>query len=109
MAKEPLFRNAAEDAEMLEALSRDTRGNWHHKGAGSSLEPPHRASDFCLFSNLKEKLQSVSVRYRDNLISPITHIFRAIPQDELIAVYQNSMKRLRWVSKNQGTTTQKLM
>jgi hypothetical protein len=46
-------------------------------------------SAFSLFGNLKEKLQSIAVTDRDNLVCAITGFFRDAPQGELIAVCQN--------------------
>jgi hypothetical protein len=55
---------------------------------------------FYPFGNLKQKFQSVAVTNRDSRISAIPEIFGDSPQDELIAAYQNWIKRLRWVIKN---------
>jgi hypothetical protein len=54
--------------------------------------PDTTTSDFYLFADLKEKLQSVSMIDRDGLISATTEVFSDIPQCALIAVYQNWMK-----------------
>jgi hypothetical protein len=54
--------------------------------------PGTAASDFYLFGNLKEKLQSVVVKDRDSLISATTEISSEPLQNELIAIYWNWMK-----------------
>jgi hypothetical protein len=46
-------------------------------------------SNFCPFSNLKEKLQSITVTDRENLIPAIAEISSDPQSDELIAVYEN--------------------
>jgi hypothetical protein len=68
----------------------------------SACNPNTTPNDFRLFGNLKEKLQSVAVTDRDNLISAIIEIFSDTLQDELVAVYKNWMKRLHWVIENGG-------
>jgi hypothetical protein len=47
-------------------------------------------------------LQSLAVIDWDSLISTISRIVSDTSPDELIAVYQNWMKRLRWAIKNRG-------
>jgi hypothetical protein len=75
-------------------------------GATRALHPAYNPeitpNDFYLFGSLKEELQAVAVTDRDSLIPAITQIFSDTPQNEIIAVYQNWMKRFREIIKNRG-------
>jgi hypothetical protein len=51
---------------------------------------------------MKEKLRPIAVTDRKSRISAITQLFNGTPQDELTAVHQNRMMRLRWAIKNGG-------
>jgi hypothetical protein len=69
------------------------------------LAPPEcpdiAPSDYELFDHLKKKLYSVAVADGDRVTSTMLQLSIDTQEDELIAVWQDWMKRLRWVIKNE--------
>jgi hypothetical protein len=45
------------------------------------------------------------IKLADELISAISELITSLPEDQLVSVYKNWMKRLNWVIKHWGSTT----
>jgi hypothetical protein len=62
-------------------------------------------SDFFLFGMLEERMSGISYSSPDELISAISELVASLPNNQLLSVYTNRMKRLNWVIENRGSTT----
>jgi hypothetical protein len=93
----------AKDAEMLDNAAAKIRGVLEAIDTTRVLHPAHGPDIvrriLTSFGNLIEKWQSVAVTDRDSLIG---QSFHGTQEDELSAVHQNRMKRLRRVIKKRG-------
>jgi transposase len=67
-----------------------------------AYSPDLSPSDFFLFEMLQERLSGSSYSSPDDLISAIGEVIASILQDELVRVYENLVKRLRWVIAYRG-------
>jgi hypothetical protein len=67
-----------------------------------AYSPDLSPSDFFVFGMLKERLSGSSYSSPDELISAIGEVIASIPRDELVRVYENWIKRLRWVITHRG-------
>jgi hypothetical protein len=64
--------------------------------------PELTPSDFFVFAYLKQKLQGVHIPDREKLKSEIIRIFGKAGPDVLISVFEDPIKRLKWVVQNAG-------
>jgi hypothetical protein len=69
-----------------------------HPPYSSDLAP----SDFFLFGHIKHCLQGIVFPSREELLTAIHEIVRAIPRPTLEDVFRYLMERLEWVSQNNG-------
>jgi hypothetical protein len=63
----------------------------------------HAPSDFFLFETVKAELQNDEIQSREDLTLAMMAIFDEIPKEKLNSVYVSLLKRLKWVSKNEGS------
>jgi hypothetical protein len=62
-----------------------------------AYSPDRSASDFFLFGMLKEGMSGTTYNSPDELISAISELIASLPQDQLVSVYKNWMKRFNRV------------
>jgi hypothetical protein len=71
-----------------------------------AVNPPYSIdlaqSGFFLFGHLKYCLQGIAFPSREELLAAIHEIVGAIPRPTLEDVFRHWMKRLDWVSQNNG-------
>jgi hypothetical protein len=66
----------------------------------SAYSPDQSPSDFFLFGTLKERISGTSYSSPDEVTSAISELIASLPKDQLVSVYKNWMKRLKWVIKH---------
>jgi transposase len=75
-------------------------------GLGLAVHPPYSPdltpSNFFLFGHIKHCLQGIAFPSSEELFAAIHEIVGAIPRPTLEDMFQHWMKRLEWVSQNNG-------
>jgi hypothetical protein len=67
-----------------------------------AYSPDPAPSDFFLFGTVKAELQDYKIHSRENLILTIRAIFDEIPKKKLNSIHISWIKKLKWVTKNEG-------
>jgi hypothetical protein len=101
MGRDSVFTLTTQDPDRPEMPS-FCEENWIRLAVQPPYSPDLAPSDFFLFGHIEHCLQGIAFLASEELLAVIHEIVGAIPGPTLEDVFRHWMKRLEWVSQNNG-------